>query len=61
MADWAQAMTQLTHARGDALKRYAFLLCGNDADADDLVQEALVRAFARSRRSRPRWAARPAR
>jgi RNA polymerase sigma factor (sigma-70 family) len=47
VADWAQAMTQLMHTRGEALKRYAFLLCGNDADADDLVQEAIVRAFAR--------------
>jgi RNA polymerase sigma factor (sigma-70 family) len=47
VADWVQTMTELTHARGGALKRYAFLLCGNDADADDLVQEALVRAFAR--------------
>lgn len=47
MADWVQTMTALAQARGEALKRYAFLLCGNDADADDLVQEALVRAFAR--------------
>ena len=46
MADWAETMAALTAERGAALKRYAFLLCGNDADADDLVQEALVRAFA---------------
>jgi len=50
VTDWVQTMTELTHARGGALKRYAFLLCGNDADADDLVQEALVRAFARPSR-----------
>ena len=47
MAAWEQAMVTLVRDRGGALKRYAFLLCGNDADADDLVQEALVRAFAR--------------
>jgi RNA polymerase sigma factor (sigma-70 family) len=47
VADWEQAMAALTHERGGALKRYAFLLCGNDAEADDLVQEALLRAFAR--------------
>jgi RNA polymerase sigma factor (sigma-70 family) len=47
MAGWAETMAALTQERGEALKRYAFLLCGNDADADDLVQDALVRAFAR--------------
>lgn len=44
---WERAMVTLATERGGALKRYAFLLCGNDAEADDLVQEALVRAFAR--------------
>jgi DNA-directed RNA polymerase specialized sigma24 family protein len=52
VADWEQAMSALTHERGGALKRYAFLLCGNDAEADDLVQEALLRAFARPGRVR---------
>ncbi|MFC4913387.1 RNA polymerase sigma factor [Actinomadura gamaensis] len=47
MAGWAQTMAALADRRGAALKRYAFLLCGDDAEADDLVQEALVRAFAR--------------
>ncbi|MCP2343742.1 RNA polymerase sigma factor [Actinomadura rupiterrae] len=47
MAAWAQTMAALADRRGAALKRYAFLLCGDDAEADDLVQEALVRAFAR--------------
>jgi RNA polymerase sigma-70 factor (sigma-E family) len=47
---WEQALADLAGGRGAALKRHAFLLCGNDHQADDLVQEALVRAFARPRR-----------
>jgi RNA polymerase sigma-70 factor (sigma-E family) len=44
---WEQALADLASGRGAALKRHAFLLCGNEAGADDLVQEALVRAFTR--------------
>jgi DNA-directed RNA polymerase specialized sigma24 family protein len=44
---WEQALGDLAAERGTALKRQAFLLCGDDAQADDLVQEALVRAFTR--------------
>ena len=47
MDSWEQALADLASGRGAALKRHAFLLCGNDAQADDLVQEALVRAFTR--------------
>jgi RNA polymerase sigma-70 factor (sigma-E family) len=47
---WEQALAGLAGRRGAALKRHAFLLFGNDDQADDLVQEALVRAFARPRR-----------
>src|SRR5689334_1891628 len=47
MAGWEQVIVALVRERGEALKRYAYLLCGNETDADDLVQEALVRAFAR--------------
>lgn len=43
-------MDALVGARGDALKRYAYLLCGDADAADDLVQEALVRALAGTRR-----------
>ena len=32
-----------------ALRRYARALCGNDTEADDLVQESLVRAISRRR------------
>ncbi|MEU4335291.1 sigma-70 family RNA polymerase sigma factor [Micromonospora lupini] len=50
MAVWEQVLTDLVNTRGAALKRYAYLLCGNDSDAEDLVQDALVRAFTRPRR-----------
>ncbi|MCF2533026.1 sigma-70 family RNA polymerase sigma factor [Yinghuangia soli] len=40
-------MAELVAVRGQALKRYAFLLCGDDEAADDLVQEAMVRALSR--------------
>jgi RNA polymerase sigma-70 factor (sigma-E family) len=44
---WDQTLAGLVAGGGAALKRHAFLLCGDDAQADDLVQEALVRAFTR--------------
>jgi DNA-directed RNA polymerase specialized sigma24 family protein len=44
---WEQTLAGLASGRGAALKRHAFLLCGDEAQADDLVQEALVRAFTR--------------
>jgi len=47
---WERALADLASRRGAALKRHAFLLCGDDAQADDLVQEALVRAFTRPMR-----------
>lgn len=51
MDSWEQALADLASGRGAALKRHAFLLCGNGAQADDLVQEALVRAFTRPLRA----------
>lgn len=47
MERWEQTLADLVAERGTALKRRAFLLCGDDTQADDLVQEALVRAFTR--------------
>jgi len=44
---WEQTLAGLVAGGGAALKRHAFLLCGDEAQADDLVQEALVRAFTR--------------
>lgn len=46
---WEQVVTRLVAERGDALRRYAFLLCGNADDAADLVQDALVKTFGRLR------------
>lgn len=47
MESWEQTLADLASRRGAALKRHAFLLCGDEVQADDLVQEALVRAFTR--------------
>lgn len=57
MESWEQALADLASGRGAALKRHAFLLCGDDFQADDLVQEALVRAFTRPPRVRQPGAA----
>lgn len=51
MSTWKQVLTDLATSRATALKRHAFLLCGNEAEAEDLVQEALVRAFSRPLRT----------
>lgn len=47
MDGWKQTLAELANDRLTALKRQAFLLCGDDGHAEDLVQDALVRAFAR--------------
>lgn len=46
---WEGVVTELVAQRGDALLRYATLLCGSREDAADLVQDALVRTFGRLR------------
>ncbi len=51
MGSWQQTLADLVGTRGPALKRHAFLLCGDDAQAEDLVQEALLRAFTRPLRA----------
>lgn len=48
-AGWQQVVTHLVAERGDALTRYAYLICGNRDDAADLVQDALVKTFGRLR------------
>jgi RNA polymerase sigma factor (sigma-70 family) len=40
-------------ARGDALKGYAYLLCADAALAEDLVQEALLRALDKRGSTKP--------
>jgi len=51
MASWQQTLAGLARDQAGSLKRQAFLLCGNDGQAEDLVQDALVRAFARPLRA----------
>ncbi|WAB80929.1 sigma-70 family RNA polymerase sigma factor [Microcella daejeonensis] len=46
---WERVLARLVAERGDALLRYAHLLCGDEDDAADLVQSALVTAFGRLR------------
>jgi RNA polymerase sigma factor (sigma-70 family) len=46
---WEDVVTRLVEERGDALTRYAYLICGSRDDAADLVQEALARTFGRLR------------
>ena len=46
---WESVLAILVAERGDALARYAYVLCGNRDDAADLVQSALVATFGRLR------------
>lgn len=46
---WEDIVTRLVEERGDALTRYAYLICGRREDASDLVQDALVKTFGRLR------------
>jgi RNA polymerase sigma-70 factor (ECF subfamily) len=57
VADWEHVLDTLVRERGPALVRYAALLTGDPADADDLVQEALVRSFSQGRPLREAHAA----
>ncbi|TDE89268.1 sigma-70 family RNA polymerase sigma factor [Occultella glacieicola] len=50
--DGDDALTELVRERGTALLRYASLLVGERRGAEDLVQDALVKVFAGSRRNR---------
>jgi RNA polymerase sigma factor (sigma-70 family) len=52
VAQWEQTFTALVHERGPALLRYAFFLTGSKAEAEDVMQDALVTTFARGRASR---------
>ncbi|MET8446716.1 sigma factor [Streptomyces sp. NPDC005209] len=51
MAEWSTLLSELARERGAELNQYGFLLCGDRAEAADLVQEASVRVFARPRRA----------
>lgn len=49
MARWEQVLDEIVRTRRRALVGYAYLLCGDLREAEDLVQEGLVRTFRRGR------------
>ncbi|MGC4175084.1 sigma-70 family RNA polymerase sigma factor [Demequina sp.] len=53
MSTWAETLDTLVRERGGALYGYAFVLTGDHHAADDLLQDALVRAFRRGRGTMP--------
>ena len=48
MENWEHTLAGLASDRLMSLKRHGFLLCGDDSQAEDLVQDALVRALSMS-------------
>src|SRR5699024_9715631 len=46
---WEAMLAELVRTRRTALRAYAYLFALNPAEAEDLVQEALVRTFGRTR------------
>ena len=49
MSTWAKVMESVVRERRPALVGYAYLMTGSRAEAEDLVQDAIVRTFARGR------------
>lgn len=50
MSRWSRTLDTLIRERGPALFGYAYVLTGNTADAEDLLQEALTRTFRSGRK-----------
>ncbi|MGC5168161.1 sigma-70 family RNA polymerase sigma factor [Luteimicrobium sp. DT211] len=57
MRGWESELAGLVEHRGAALLRYATMLCGNGGEAEDLVQDAVVKVFSRLRGPAGRTAA----
>lgn len=49
MARWEPILEQVMRERSPRLLAYAALMTGSDAEAEDVLQDALVRAFSRGR------------
>lgn len=49
MGSWEETLSTLVRDHGQRLHRTAYLLCGDRHGAEDLVQEAFVRALSRRR------------
>ncbi len=49
MSTWAKVMESVVRERRPALVGYAYLMTGSRNEAEDLVQDAIVRTFARGR------------
>jgi RNA polymerase sigma factor (sigma-70 family) len=50
MVAWEESFTEFVATRGAALSRYAYVLSGDREESADLVQDALLRTYARARR-----------
>lgn len=52
MSEWSRVLETLLRERGSALFGYAYVLTGSVPQAEDLLQDALVRAFRSGRSSK---------